>query len=217
MVSKRDYRCHAHTNPFRDVKVEIPANPNTINWSIHFKNNLPPTFLDIGCGYGKFLAETAVIYPNENILGLEIRDKVVEYVEKLVEPIPNCSVVKTNALFFLPNFFKSKSLKKIFILFPDPQFKKKKQKFRIICRQMMAVYNYLLEEDGFLYISTDVEELFKDMSEVIENSGYFREIKEMKDDPLFEKCYKETDEANRAGVKSGHTFGRVYKKANNDI
>lgn len=211
MVSKRDYRCHAHTNPVRDTKIDIPGSPSSVDWQRHFDDGRPPAFVDIGCGYGKFLVETAKLFPEENILGLEVRDKVVEYVEQLVSALPNCSVAKTNALLFLPNFFVPNSLKKIFVLFPDPHFKKKKQKFRIICRQTMGVFKYLLERDGQLYISTDVEELFKDMCQVIESTGYFTEQRSTDNDPLFERCYRGTDEAGRAGVKSGHTFGRVYR------
>lgn len=210
MVSKKAYRCHAHANPVRDTKLDIPANPDSIDWKIHFENGLPPTFIDIGCGYGKFLIETAKIFPEENILGLEIRDKVVEYVEKLTEEIPNCSVVKTNALLFLPNFFRPNSLEKIFILFPDPHFKKRKQKFRMVCKQTLAVFRYLLTDGGEIYVSTDVKELFDNMCQLLESTRSFREQKDSGDDPLFQKCHKETDEAGRAGMKTGHTFGKVY-------
>ena len=107
MVSKKDFRCHAHTNPFRDTRLEIPEDPLTTDWSVSFKNGVQPTFIDIGCGYGKFLIKTASLFPNENVLGLEIRDKVVEYVRQTTETIENCSVLKTNALLFLPNYFMS--------------------------------------------------------------------------------------------------------------
>jgi tRNA (guanine-N7-)-methyltransferase len=210
MVSKKDYRCHAHTNPFRDTRLEIPEDYNSANWSC-FENGIQPTFVDIGCGYGKFLLKTASLYPEENVLGLEIRDKVVEYVSQISEDLPNCSVLKTNALLFLPNFFRPGSLKKIFVLFPDPHFKKRKQKGRIICKQMMQIFKYILEQDGQLYISTDVSDLFKDMCEVIEGSGCFKEQAAPEDDPLFDLCYNGTDEAGRAGIKSGHTFGKIYR------
>lgn len=211
MVSKKDYRCHAHTNSFRDIGLEIPEDPNSINWAKYFENGVQPTFIDIGCGYGKFLLNVGSKYPEENVLGLEIRDKVVEYVEKITENIPNCSVIKSNALLFLLNYFQPGTLKKIFVLFPDPHFKKRKQKGRIICRQMMQIFKYLLTQGGQLYISTDVTDLFKDMTEVIENSGCFEEEKKLDEDPLYELCYKGTDEAGRAGVKSGHTFGKIYR------
>jgi tRNA (guanine-N7-)-methyltransferase len=46
------------------------------------------------------------------IIAMEIRDKVVEYVEQRIEKLQetneylNISVIKTNAMKYLPNFFK---------------------------------------------------------------------------------------------------------------
>lgn len=44
----------------------------------------------------------------------------------------NISVIRTNAMKFLPNFFEHGQLSKIFFLFPDPHFKARKHKARII-------------------------------------------------------------------------------------
>lgn len=210
-ISKKDYRCHAHTNAFKDNMIGIPNSPSEQDWSSHFANGEAPTMIDIGCGYGKFLMETARIYPEENVLGMEIRDKVYDYVRQMTEDMGNCSVIRTNALLFLPNYFQKSSLKKVFVLFPDPHFKKRKQKGRIICKQMMQVLKYLLTDDGEVYISTDVEDLFKDMCSVIESTNFFSVVKNTENDPIFEMSYKGTDEAARAGVKTGKTFGRVYR------
>ncbi|KAI5150216.1 tRNA (guanine-N7-)-methyltransferase [Enteropsectra breve] len=209
-MAKKYYRCHAHTNPFRYEMLDLPNAPEEMDWSLHFENGKAPEFIDIGCGYGRFLFKSAEATPAANVLGLEIRDKVVEFVELRTKDIKNASVIKTNALLFLPNYFQPKSLSKIFILFPDPHFKKRKQKGRVVCRQMMQVYKFLLKDDGEIYISTDVDHLFKDMCQVFDDSGLF-EMKEPENDVLFEMCYKDTNEAHRAGVKSGHTFGRIYK------
>ncbi|KAI4292105.1 tRNA (guanine-N7-)-methyltransferase [Pancytospora philotis] len=208
---KKHYRCHAHTNPFKDTQLAVPPCPEAVDWSEHFSNGTAPAFVDIGCGYGRFLLQTAALYPQTNVVGLEIRDKVVEFVKQHSDAMDNCSVIKTNALLFLPNYFCRGSLSKVFILFPDPHFKKRKQKGRVVCRQMMAVLRYLLRDDGQVYISTDVEDLFRDMCAVFEDSGIFEEQRDTDGDALFDMCYRDTDEAHRAGVKSGHTFGRIYR------
>ncbi|KAF9762363.1 tRNA (guanine-N(7)-)-methyltransferase [Nosema granulosis] len=217
-ISKRDYRQRAHSNPFKDLDVEIPTNPQEVDWTKYFANGSKPEFLDIGCGYGRFMFESAKIH-KDNILGLEIREKVYEYVKNIIkqENLINVGVIKTNALLFLPNFFEEKSLKKVFVLFPDPHFKKRKQKGRVICCQMMNILEYILEDKGRLYISTDVKELFSDMVETVLKSGFFTRLSEeeaIKDD-LYEVTYKNTDEALRAGVKSGHTFGAIFIKNKN--
>ena len=210
-ISKRDYRQRAHSNPFKDTDITIPPSPDSINWLEYFKNGQPPSFLDVGCGYGKFL----MLENQNNILGLEIRDKVYRYVRDRInkDSLDNCAIMKTNALLFLPNICHKLSIEKIFILFPDPHFKKRKQKGRVICKQMMHIYAYILRERGRLYISTDVIALFNDMKDVIKKSGLFKEIEDP-EDIYFERTLKETDEALRAGIKTGQIFACIFEKIN---
>lgn len=39
-----------------------------------------PTIVDIGCGYGGLMFELTKEFPDKMILGMEIRDKVTNYV-----------------------------------------------------------------------------------------------------------------------------------------
>ena len=66
----------------------------------------------------------------------------------------------TNAMKFLPQYFPKSSLSKIFLCFPDPHFKARKHKARIVSRQLCAEYAYVLKRGGgIVYTITDVEEL----------------------------------------------------------
>jgi tRNA (guanine-N7-)-methyltransferase len=97
-------------------------------------------FVDIGCGYGGLLVELSPMFPETLMLGLEIRVKVSDYVHDRVlalrEEHPgayqNVSVLRTNAMKYLPNLFHKGQLSKMFFLYPDPHFKKTKHKWRII-------------------------------------------------------------------------------------
>ncbi|EQB61433.1 s-adenosylmethionine-dependent methyltransferase [Vairimorpha apis BRL 01] len=200
-ISKRDYRQRAHANPFKDVDVSIPLNPSRINWYDHFDNGKPPVFLDIGCGYGKFIMDLAKEH-TKNVLGLEIRNKVTEYVKAKIKEkqLTNCAVIKTNALLFLVNFFEKNSLEKIF------------QKGRIICKQMISTLEYILNNNGRLYISTDVKSLYDDMVNTILNSKLFKKVEEEDKDLYYSLTYKNTDEAMRAGIKTGETFACIFEK-----
>ena len=84
--------------------------------------------------------DLATIFPEKLMLGMEIRVKVEQYVHERIlalrEEHPgsyqNTSVIRANAMKFLPNFFRKGQLSKMFFLFPDPHFKKAKFKWRII-------------------------------------------------------------------------------------
>jgi tRNA (guanine-N7-)-methyltransferase len=70
----------------------------------------------------------------------------------------NVSAIRANTMKFFPNFFARHQLTKIFICFPDPHFKQRKHKARIVSASLNAEYAYVLRPGGFLYTITDVEE-----------------------------------------------------------
>lgn len=70
----------------------------------------------------------------------------------------NISAIRANTMKFLPNFFARHQLSKIFICFPDPHFKARKHKARIVSETLNAEYAYVLRPGGLLYTITDVEE-----------------------------------------------------------
>lgn len=73
----------------------------------------------------------------------------------------NISALRTNTMKFLPNFFRHHQLSKIFICFPDPHFKARKHKARIVSAPLNAEYAYVLRPGGLLYTITDVEDLHR--------------------------------------------------------
>lgn len=102
---------------------------------------------DIGCGFGGLIVSLAPKFPDTLMLGMEIRQQVTEYVEERIVALrrqhaegqstdghnyQNISVVRGNAMKFLPNMFHKGQLSKMFFCFPDPHFKARKHKARII-------------------------------------------------------------------------------------
>lgn len=53
---------------------------------------------------------------------------------------------------YLPNYFKKHQLSKMFFLFPDPHFKNKKHKWRIITPGLIAEYAYVLRPGGMIIL-----------------------------------------------------------------
>lgn len=98
---------------------------------------------------------------------MEIRVSVTQYVADRIahqrqvakEPggYQNVSVIRANSMKHMPNFFAKGQLSKIFFLFPDPHFKLRKQKARIVTTALLAEYAYVLRPGGILYTVTDVK------------------------------------------------------------
>jgi tRNA (guanine-N(7)-)-methyltransferase len=135
-----------------------PSHPSKMDWSTHFPLHIPPpsaapskapakrvTVADIGCGFGGLIVSLATKLPDTLMLGLEIRLQVTEYVTERITALRkqsteagrdgeygNISVLRANAMKFLPNFFEKGQLEKVFFCFPDPHFKARKHKARIV-------------------------------------------------------------------------------------
>lgn len=79
--------------------------------------------------------------------------------EPLPTPYQNIFVLRANTMKFLPNFFHKAQLSHIFLCFPDPHFKARKHKQRIVSSTLCAEYAFVLRPGGCVYTITDVEEL----------------------------------------------------------
>jgi tRNA (guanine-N7-)-methyltransferase len=228
MPQKQFYRQRAHCNPLsHSDSFQYPLRPDLMDWSKehypNWKNNdKPPSVLDIGCGFGGLTVALSTILPEETILGMEIRAKVTEYVRlrlvALRKEIPgsyhNASVMRTNSMKFLPNYFPKGCLQKIFFCFPDPHFKRKNHPRRIVSERLLSEYAFLLAPGAKLYTITDVEELHLWHVEKCDNHPLFERIpeKELADDPCVLVMKTETEEGKKVERNGGNKHYAVYRR-----
>lgn len=236
LPQKKYYRQRAHSNPIADHCIEYPLNPDAMNW-----NDLYPTlaetndkeseikemtkqveFADIGCGYGGLLITLSPMFPDNLIVGMEIRVKVSDYVMDRISALrlqnpgqyQNVACIRTNAMKYLPNYFRKGQLKKMFFLYPDPHFKKAKHKWRIINQTLLAEYGYVLAENAIVYTMTDVKDLHEWMVHHFEEHPLFERIPDdqLNDDPIVEKLYESTEEGQKVSRNKGDKFLAVFKR-----
>lgn len=65
---------------------DIPTRPEAVDWSSHYPSVSQPVvrFVDIGCGFGGLLIRLSPLYPDSMMLGMELRDKVSNYVRERI-------------------------------------------------------------------------------------------------------------------------------------
>ncbi|TVQ13396.1 MAG: tRNA (guanosine(46)-N7)-methyltransferase TrmB, partial [Leptolyngbya sp. DLM2.Bin27] len=108
------------------------------HWSEVFDNPQRPLHIDIGCGKGVFLLHMAQLAPEWNFLGLEIRRPVVESAQRRQQEagLSNLHFMYCNVNISLPALLASwgdqNPLQQVSIQFPDPWFKKRHQKRRVL-------------------------------------------------------------------------------------
>lgn len=225
LPQKRYFRQRAHCNPFSDHDLIYPKNPKDMNWKIHYPyitESQKVEFADVGCGYGGLLVALSPLFPNTFMLGMEIRTKVTDYVNQRIlalrhqnpDQFQNISVIRSNAMKHLVHFFEKGQLSKIFFLFPDPHFKKKKHKSRIVSAQLLDEYAYILGEKGRIYTITDVIDLHEWMVSHLDSHPLFRRLSamELEHDPVMNAIINKTEEGIKVDRNQGKKYPAVYEK-----
>lgn len=226
LPQKRFYRQRAHANPFSDHDLEYPACPSAMDWSVFFPDakDRVVEIADIGCGFGGLLVALAPHFPESLILGMEIRTQVETYVHEKIRALrhtekesgqfDNISVLRANAMKFLPNFFNKGQLKKMFFCFPDPHFKTRKHKARIITPTLLAEYAFVLRPGGILYTITDVLALHEWMKGHLDNHPLFQRLE--KEEEEADVCVKEmtvqTEEGKKVERNNGDKYIACYRR-----
>ena len=164
-----------HVNPlsqFFQLPLSLPSK------SILFRDSHRPIHLDIGSAKGEFLIELASKCPSWNFLGLEIREPMViasERKRKKLE-LENLKFLFCNVNVSLDEWLSdldSNQLRRVSIQFPDPWFKRKHFKRRVLKTSLLNSIARYMSKDGELFIQSDILKLIESMNNVIDKSTYF--------------------------------------------
>ncbi|GBR77546.1 tRNA (guanosine(46)-N7)-methyltransferase TrmB [Candidatus Termititenax dinenymphae] len=153
-------RAHPHYNPFN------VRNPSECpDWSKVFARSEQPLDLEIGFSTGRWLISYAQNFPERNIAGLEIRAKFIEYVQQkiIAGKLTNAYVLKANANTALAELFAPQSLSRVIIMFPDPWYKARHIKRRVVDQDFLRELAVRLKSGAELHIATDQQALAEDM------------------------------------------------------
>jgi tRNA (guanine-N7-)-methyltransferase len=117
--------------------------------------------VEIGPGRGWFLVERAEAEPDAGLFGLEIRRKWATVVDERLAKRGlggRARVFAEDAASALPRLTPDSCLRRVFVHFPDPWWKKRHNKRLVVRDRFIDEVARLLEPDGELFLQTDVEE-----------------------------------------------------------
>ena len=117
--------------------------------------------IELGPGRGWFLVERAEVEPRAALVGLEIRRKWASIVDGRLASKgfgARARVFAEDARFALPRMGPDHSVRRFFVHFPDPWWKKRHAKRLLVQAGFLDDIARLLEPEGELFVQTDVEE-----------------------------------------------------------
>lgn len=159
-------RVRKHVNPLNFRKDLPKLQINEI-----FANPALPLTLEIGSAHGEYLFQRAKNEGHRNFLGMEARYPLAAKIqaEAKRQSFQNLHFIGASSsvnLDVLPdNIFAE-----ICIFFPDPWFKKRHHKRRIINPRFLKEIPAKLADTHQFYFQTDVETMFKDTLELLKNA-----------------------------------------------
>jgi tRNA (guanine-N7-)-methyltransferase len=158
-------RIRQHVNPLARKFQSPIAIPD---WQDIYQQDNRPIHLDIGCARGKFLLEMAEQNPEINYLGIEIRKQLVDWANQERD---NLGLTNLHYLFgnmnssaqILLQSLPANSLKTISVQFPDPWFKKKHNKRRVVQPDLVSLLVDYLAVGGKVFLQSDILEVAEEM------------------------------------------------------
>ncbi len=138
------------------------------------------TVLEIGFGMGDSLLQQAMLYPENNYLGIEVhRPGIASLLTQIKRfKLNNIKVFYADATEILAHSFPKHSLDLIQIFFPDPWPKTRHHKRRLIQPKFIELLYEKLKLNGKLHLATDWENYAQHMLKTLENSSQWQNTNE---------------------------------------
>ncbi|MGI8639158.1 MAG: tRNA (guanosine(46)-N7)-methyltransferase TrmB [Pyrinomonadaceae bacterium] len=202
-------RVHQHVNPLAPY---YRFTPKPLEIEKVFARSDLPLFLDIGCARGRFLLKMAEIEKDWNFLGVEIREPLVEEANRLAKEanLANLRYEFCNATYSLDKFLEKLPagiLQTVTIQFPDPWFKNKHAKRRMVKDKLVETVAEYLKPAGKIFIQTDIDFLAEEMFAIFRENISLRET-EISENPFPVKTERET----AVEEKGLPVFRRIFEK-----
>jgi tRNA (guanine-N(7)-)-methyltransferase len=131
-----------------------------LNWTEIFGRQAD-LLVEIGFNRGDFLCDLGVQNPDANVVGIEIRRRfgwgLTELIPKKYPNLQNVRGIWGDAKLTMPVLFAPESIQGLYITFPDPWWKKKHEKRRLVDDAFAQMIVSKIKKGGAIWVKTDVE------------------------------------------------------------
>ncbi len=125
--------------------------------------------IELGSGKGLYLLNASGTFPERRFLGVEIAKKYARFAAYRLakHERDNARIIRGDAMQFMREFVADDSVSAVHVYFPDPWWKERHRRRRVINPQMVADIQRVLRRGGQLHFWTDVEEYFETVCDLI--------------------------------------------------
>jgi tRNA (guanine-N7-)-methyltransferase len=157
-------RIRQHVNPLKSDLLEIADVPRL--------GPVPGQALDVelGCAEAHFLVDLARADRTTLFVGVEIRRELVAFTNRELARagLDNVQLVFANMSVDMPRLFAPGGVRRFFLNFPDPWFKTRQHKRRVIGPELMEEIHRALAPPGELFVQTDIFDLAMEAMSALE-------------------------------------------------
>ncbi len=146
-----------------------------------------PLFLEVGFNRGKFITGLAERFPDHNVVGIEIRRKFAWRLTQLTSAAgapTNLRLLWGDAKVLLNDIFGPSSLQGMFITFPDPWWKRRHNKRRLVDTRFAEELAERVAVGGAVWVKSDVEMIAHEIRDALLARPEFGELTPFAQDDL---------------------------------
>lgn len=138
--------------------------------SDYFSQPGNPLEIEIGSGKGLFINTAAVENPDHNFVGVELAKRYAHFAGSRLakKQLENALMISGDGLKFMTEFVRDETCHAIHVYFPDPWWKERHRKRRVMKESLIQDIQRVLVPEGRLHFWTDVKEYFDTSIELVQ-------------------------------------------------
>ena len=162
------------------IEISMSDLNDRIDWTELF-GNMNPVEIEIGCGKGRFIINSAMKYPDINYVGIERALRYFRFMKErsAKRNLTNIRVLQHDAGYFIERFVPDHSVTACHIYFPDPWPKKRHRKRRLFKQDFLGHIERTLISGGTVDIATDYVEYYEEMIALLEVSDVLNKMEDI--------------------------------------
>ena len=192
-----------------------------LNWPLNqaeLFDRARPLIVEIGFGNGDYLIHLAEAHDDHNIIGLEISSQSMDKAEAKIERrgLTNVRPIHSRAETALAHLLEPETVAAFHINYPDPWFKKRHHRRRLIKRDTVDLLTSRLRAGGVLLLATDICEYAEYAHEILADTpGLSNQFDKPWADELEGRFRTKYEERGYRQGRRGHFFH--YRRNRNPV